>query len=170
MKKRKILNKLKDYTYFLWLIFLILLTIFVTYFYDLNKKNQINYLNKSLSNIYLKNSIKKISSNLKPRYISLSYRVNEGDTYEKIINSIPHIIEESMGPFFGENTSTESAKLGDIPHLYSLIPLAQSVATPILDLKSSDGLVGAQYKQREDYETIINTIAENLYANLGGSA
>ena len=87
MKKRKILNKLKDYTYFLWLIFLILLTIFVTYFYDLNKKNQISYLNKSLSNIYLKNSIKKISSNLKPRYISLSYRVNEGDTYEKIINS-----------------------------------------------------------------------------------
>ena len=67
MKKRKILNKLKDYTYFLWLIFLILLTVFVTYFYDLNKKNQISHLNKSLSNIYLKNSIKKISSNLKPR-------------------------------------------------------------------------------------------------------
>lgn len=90
--------------------------------------------------------------------------------YEQIINSVPDIIEESMGPFFGENTSTESAKLGDIPHLYSLIPLAQSVATPILDLKSSDGLVGAQYKQREDYENIIKTIAKNLYANLGESA
>ncbi|WP_031208805.1 ParA family protein [Halomonas huangheensis] len=90
--------------------------------------------------------------------------------YEQIINSVPSIIEESMGPFFGENTSTESAKLGDIPHLYSLIPLAQSVATPILDLKSSDGLVGAQYKQREDYEEIIKKIAKNLYANLGESA
>ena len=33
---------------FIWLIFLVFFTVFVTYFYDLNKKNQINYLNKSL--------------------------------------------------------------------------------------------------------------------------
>jgi cellulose biosynthesis protein BcsQ len=87
--------------------------------------------------------------------------------YEQIINSVPAIISDSMGPFFGANTSLDTAKLGDIPHLYSLIPLAQSVASPILDLKSSDGLVGAQYKQREEYEKIITGIAENLFSNLG---
>ncbi len=87
--------------------------------------------------------------------------------YEQIINSVPEIIDESMGRFFGATISLETAKLGDIPHLYSLIPLAQSVASPILDLKSSDGLVGAQYKQREDYEMIISGIAEKLFLNLG---
>lgn len=87
--------------------------------------------------------------------------------YEQIINSVPGIIGESLGGLFGANISLDTAKLGDIPHLYSLIPLAQSVASPILDLKSSDGLVGAQYKQREEYEKIISGIAENLIVNLG---
>jgi len=84
-KKFKIIGK---YSYFIWLIFLIFFTIFVTYFYDLNKKNQIKYLNRSLKNIYLGNSLKKITSELKPRYIYIEYIVKEGDTYENIINNI----------------------------------------------------------------------------------
>lgn len=90
--------------------------------------------------------------------------------YEQIINAVPDVIQESMGELFGSNVSPDTAKLGDIPHLYSLIPLAQSVASPILDLKSNDGLVGAQYKQREEYEKIITGIANKLFMNLGGTA
>ena len=52
------------------------------------KANQINYLNKSLKNIYLNNSLKKITSELKPRYIFIEYKVKEGDTYENIINDL----------------------------------------------------------------------------------
>ena len=88
MNKKKIFKKIWKYSYFLWLIFLIFFTVFVTYFYDLNKKNQINYLNKSLKNIYLNNSLKKITSELKPRYIFIEYKVKEGDTYENIINDL----------------------------------------------------------------------------------
>lgn len=87
--------------------------------------------------------------------------------YEQIIRSVPNIINESLGPFFAQNTLVDTMKLGDIPHLYSLIPLAQSAASPIIDLKSGDGLVGAQYKQREGYEKIISKIAGNLYSNIG---
>ena len=88
MKKKTIFKKIWKYSYFLWLIFLIFFTVFVTYFYDLNKKNQINYLNKSLKNIYLNNLLKKITSELKPRYISIEYKVKEGDTYEYIVNNL----------------------------------------------------------------------------------
>jgi len=88
MKKKKIFKKIEKYSYFIWLIFLIFFTVFVTYFYDLNKKNQINYLNKSLKNIYLNNLLKKITHELKPRYISIEYKVKEGDTYEYIINNL----------------------------------------------------------------------------------
>ena len=49
---------------------------------------QINYLNKLLQNTYLNNSLKKITSELKPRYIYLEYNVNQGDTFESIINNI----------------------------------------------------------------------------------
>jgi hypothetical protein len=56
-------------------------------------------------------------------------------------------------------------KLGDVPHLYSLIPLAQSVAAPIIDLKNADGLVGAQYQQREEFSRIVGSIAMKLAKN-----
>ncbi|MFL2886479.1 MAG: peptidoglycan DD-metalloendopeptidase family protein [Candidatus Pelagibacter sp.] len=88
MNKKKISLIIKEYSYFIWLVFLIASTAFVTYFYDLNKKNQIKYLNKSLNNIYLHNSLKKLTSELKPRYIYLEHNVAEGDTYENIINNI----------------------------------------------------------------------------------
>ena len=93
MNKKIIFKIIRKYSYFIWLIFLIFFTILVTYFYDINKKNQINYLNKFLKNIYLNNSLKKITSELKPRYINIEYKVKEGDTYENIINnlSIPNL-------------------------------------------------------------------------------
>ena len=88
MMKKSFLKIIGKYSYFIWLIFLILFTIMVTFFYNLNKKNQIEYLNKSLKNIYLKNSLKTITSQLKPRYISIEYKVKQGDTYENIINNL----------------------------------------------------------------------------------
>ena len=91
MKKKIIFKTIGKYSYFVWLIFLIFFTVFVTYFYNLNKTNQINYLNKSLKNIYLNNTIKKITSELQSRYVNIEYNVKQGDTYESIINNINNI-------------------------------------------------------------------------------
>ena len=88
MNKKKIFKIIRKYNHFIWLLFLIFFTILATYSYDLNKKNQIIYLNKSLNNIYLKNSLTKIASMLNPRYVSIEYKVKKGDTYENIINNI----------------------------------------------------------------------------------
>ena len=88
MRKKTIFNIINKFSYFVWLLFLIFFTVFVTYFYNQNKQNQINYLNKSLKNIYLNNTIKKITSELKPRYINIEYDVKQGDTYESIIKNL----------------------------------------------------------------------------------
>ena len=88
MNKKIIFRIINKYGYFFWLVILIFLTVFITYFYNLNKKSQINYLNKALKNTYLSNSIKKLTSELKPRYINIEYNVKQGDTYESIINNI----------------------------------------------------------------------------------
>jgi len=88
MNKKKIFKIIGKYNYFIWLLILIFFSVLVTYSYDLNKKNQILYLKKSLNNIYLKNSLNKLSSTLKPRYVSIEYKVKQGDTYEDIINNI----------------------------------------------------------------------------------
>jgi len=88
MNKHKILKKINDLIYFIWLIILILIVISTTYFYDNNKKNQIEFLNKPLKNIYLHKFLKNITAELKPRYININYNIKQGDTYENIINNL----------------------------------------------------------------------------------
>ncbi len=86
--KNKIIEKLQEYAYFMWLILLVFTAVLVTYFYDTNKNNQIFSLYKSFDNVYLKKSINALTSNLKPRYIEINYEVQKGDNYQNIIDSI----------------------------------------------------------------------------------
>jgi cellulose biosynthesis protein BcsQ len=87
--------------------------------------------------------------------------------YEEIIDNVPSQVHDSLGSFFAPGIDDTSAKLGDVPQLYSLIPLAQAVAAPILELQSTDGLVGSQFQQRSQYAAIVKGVAEKLSANLG---
>ena len=86
--KNKILIKLRDYTYFIWFLTLLFIAVTITYIYDQNKKNQIFLLSKSLNNVYLKKTLNTLTSNLKPRYVTKTYKVVKGDTYENIIERI----------------------------------------------------------------------------------
>ena len=86
--KNKLLEKLHEFAYFIWLILLIFITVLVTYFYDSNKKNQFYYLKKSFENVYLKKSINSLTSKLEPRYVTIDYKIQKGDTYESILDSI----------------------------------------------------------------------------------
>ena len=86
--KNKLLEKLHEFAYFIWLILLIFITVLVTYFYDSNKKNQFYYLKKSFDNVYLKKSINSLTSKLEPRYVTIDYKIQKGDTYESILDNI----------------------------------------------------------------------------------
>lgn len=86
--------------------------------------------------------------------------------YEEIISNVPKAVEQSLNSFIKPNLSTAHLKLGDVPHLYSLIPLAQSNACPISKLKAADGLVGTQFKQQEDFNEILSRIVSNILKNL----
>ena len=96
--KDKIFEKLQHYTYFVWLILLVIVAVFVTYFYDSNKKNQIYFLQKSFNNVYLKKTINTLTSKLKPRYIEINYEVQKGDNYQTIIENIdlPYVEKEKF--------------------------------------------------------------------------
>jgi hypothetical protein len=58
------------------------------------------------------------------------------EAFEKILTQVPGQIESSLGSFFLPGLTIEDAKLGDLPNMYSLIPLAQSVNAPIRALSS----------------------------------
>ena len=84
----KINRKIKPFSHFIWLILLILIVSFVTYFFDNNKKKQSEIFKKTLDNIYLQKTFTKITSGLESRFITIDYKVKQGDTYENIINGI----------------------------------------------------------------------------------
>lgn len=86
--------------------------------------------------------------------------------YEQIISNVPVEIENSLSNYLSTGMDKENLQLGDVPHLYSLIPLAQSVSSPLFELKSGDGIVGTQGKQKEQYEEILGGICSNLVNNI----
>jgi hypothetical protein len=86
--------------------------------------------------------------------------------YERILRGIPNEVETSLGRFFATVVNSQNVHLGDVPHMYSLVPLAQSANAPIRALTSADGLAGSQFKQAEKYRDDLDLIVKSLAANI----
>jgi cellulose biosynthesis protein BcsQ len=86
--------------------------------------------------------------------------------FENIIQNVPKEIELYLSKFRKADVSAASAHLGDIPNLFSLIPLAQSVNAPIFSLRGADGLVGSQFGQAKGYESMIAVLGDRLLHNI----
>jgi cellulose biosynthesis protein BcsQ len=104
------------------------------------------------------------------QYITKSYGKERRATkaYESIIGNVDSEIQSALKSYYSPSLRQDSdlAKLGDIPHLYSLVPLAQKRAVPIHGLSSTDGLVGSQFASVRDFRRMIDPIARNLLRNL----
>jgi cellulose biosynthesis protein BcsQ len=100
------------------------------------------------------------------QYITKSIQGERRPTkaYEKILQRIPEAVSKELGPFAAPGVDLAQLHLGDVPNMFSLVPLAQSANAPITDLGGSDGLVGTQYSQRETYVGFIDALADNLVA------
>lgn len=85
--------------------------------------------------------------------------------YERILLDVPNEVETFLSDFKRKG-SKKSLHLGDVPNLYSLIPLAQSANAPIIALKARDGLVGSQFNQSATYRSIIGSLADEIAARI----
>jgi hypothetical protein len=86
--------------------------------------------------------------------------------FEEIIRNVPTEIDLYLSKFRSPHIEANEIHLGDIPNLYSLIPLAQSVNAPIFSLRGADGLVGSQFGQAKDYEAMISGLGDHLIKNI----
>ena len=69
------------------LIFLLIISVFITQFYNSNvKKIQNDYL-EVLRNSYFKKSVSYFFSNLKPKFEDIEYQIKQGDSLLKILNN-----------------------------------------------------------------------------------
>jgi cellulose biosynthesis protein BcsQ len=102
------------------------------------------------------------------QYITKTIREKRRATsaYEEILNEIPVKVEETLTGAMAVGLAMPELRLGDVPHMYSLVPLAQSKRTPIHGLTGRDGLSGGQYAQQEDYKLFIANLSNSLLTNL----
>ena len=78
----------KEYAIFYWLLFVGIISIFLSSVYSDSKIEQSNRIKTSLNNIYLKKTLIEVTNNLNPRYSSTFYTSKPGDTYQSIINKL----------------------------------------------------------------------------------
>jgi hypothetical protein len=106
------------------------------------------------------------------QYITKTIRDEKRATvaYEAILDQIPKQVSKSLGPFIAQPLSMGDMPLGDVPHMFSLVPLAQTAHAPIHRLTSRDGLSGGQYQQQRQYQDFVGNLASSLMRNLGRSA
>ncbi len=89
------LNKiLKNNLYPIVLISIISITILITNFYSIYKKDNKDQLANLLDNSYLKKSLNLIIENLNPKFDYIDFKVKKGDTFEKIINQLNLPLDE----------------------------------------------------------------------------
>ena len=88
MIKIKLDKLILNHIHILALILLILISIFSTNYYSSYKKNQIAALENIIENIYLKKTTDLFINSLKPRFETINYIIETGDTFTKILNEI----------------------------------------------------------------------------------
>jgi len=118
----------------------------------------------------------KITSNLRfSGYVTQQYiaKMKDGQrqavgAFEKIIKQIPKSIEKQLITHFNPSKpiAFDAYNLGEIPNLYSLIPLSQLANAPIFDLGKDDGIVGAHFTKVKEYGDLLGSIATKLTSNI----
>ena len=86
--KIQLINKtLREYLHLLIVVISLVFILIIFNFYNSYKKNEVIYFEKILENIYLNKTLETFVENLSPRYQVIKYKVNEGDSLEKILNN-----------------------------------------------------------------------------------
>ena len=88
MNKIKLVKQIRNHIHLIGLIILLSASILSVNFYSTYKNNQIESIQKTLGNIYLKKTAYSIIENLKPRYKTIDFKIENGDTFEKILNEL----------------------------------------------------------------------------------
>lgn len=103
------------------------------------------------------------------QYSKRKFKSGERPTqaYEKVISNFHDEIKHSLGKFVKNGIDEDSLKLGDVPYVYSIIPLSQTSNTPIFELSYATGLRGNQSSSVENYKKYLETIADNFLKNAG---
>ena len=88
MFKSKIIKFINKHILYLIGIFLIIASVILTNYFSSYKKKQNFFLQKLIENTYLNKTSISIFEKLEPRYETIKFKVQSGDTFEKLLNQL----------------------------------------------------------------------------------
>ena len=88
MKKIFLKNILNNYLHIILFCLVLILAGFSLTAYNSFKENQIEKFNKMTNNVYLRKSLISALDNLEPRFESIKYKVNQGESLDKILKNL----------------------------------------------------------------------------------
>lgn len=92
--------------------------------------------------------------------------VRSYDYYRKQIPNRARHLSDALRP----SPAGQAVDLGTVPHMFSMVPLAQSRHAPIASLTTADGLRGAQISQQANYRVQLEEIGARLFKMLSQPA
>ena len=69
------------------LIFLIVLTVVSTSYFNFKKINNVQVYNNFIDNIYFKKTLNHLVENLEPKFEKIKHKIKSGETFDKILES-----------------------------------------------------------------------------------
>lgn len=87
--------------------------------------------------------------------------------YEDVIKRFHSEVVKSLGGMAKNGITDESLKIGDVPYVYSIIPLSQLSKTPIFDLTYASGLRGNQTSSVGEYVEYMERLVRGFLRNIG---
>ena len=85
--KKKIITLFSKNINILGLIFLTILTILMSSYFNYQKKLDTQKYNNLINNIYLKKTLNEIINNLEPKYKTYNHKIKSGETFDKILEN-----------------------------------------------------------------------------------
>lgn len=103
------------------------------------------------------------------QYVTRSFKEGRRPvaSYDQIIKQVPEAIDKYLGYLIYKDLKVEDLNLGDVPYLYSLVPLAQSSKAPMYDLGKADGVVGGQINSVKKFQNMLEVICHRILKNMG---
>ena len=83
----KIKRKFKNNTEIIALGLLLLTTILSTTYYNFNKQKIYNNYKNIINNVYFKKTLNHVFGNLEPKFKTITHKINEGETFDKILRN-----------------------------------------------------------------------------------
>ena len=83
----KLKKRLSNNTEIVALALLIITTVLSTTYYNFNKQKIFNNYKNVINNVYFKKTVNNIFENLEPKFKTIAHKINEGETFDKILKN-----------------------------------------------------------------------------------